>query len=269
MSQTATNTTNNINIKQVNRIALLTIVRRETVRILRIWSQTLLPPVITMSLYFLIFGNLIGGRIGTMGGVPYIQYILPGLIMLTMIMNAYMNASSSFFSAKFQRCIEELLVAPISSDVIIWGYVAGSIVRASLVGLLVGLVGLFFTHISIAHLFLTLLVGLLTAVLFSLAGLVNGLFAKKFDDVGIVPTFVLTPLTYLGDVFYSTSLLHPVFQKLTLLNPIFYMVNAFRYGMLGQADIAIGPAILVICVFIILLYSTVKYLFNRGIGLKS
>jgi ABC-2 type transport system permease protein len=252
-----------------NMIALYTIVRREIVRFIRIWSQTLLPPVISIALYFIIFGQLIGSKIGQMGGFSYINYIVPGLIMMSIITNAYANVVASFFGSKFQRNIEEMLVAPVPSYIILWGYVLGGVARGIMVGILVLIISLFFTELEVQHLGITLLVGLLTSILFSLLGLINGIFSKKFDDINIVPTFVLTPLTYLGGVFYSMSLLPPFWQKMSYLNPIFYMVNAFRFGMLGQSDIEINLALFIILIFIVLAYFSTIWLLNRGISIKS
>ena len=217
-------------------IAFYTILRREIRRFARIWPQTLLPPAITMSLYFAIFGHFIGGRIGKMGGFTYMQYIVPGLIMMSVITNSYSNVSSSFFSAKFQHSIQELLVSPTPNWVILVGYVLGGVARGLCVGVIVTILSLFFTHLALQHLLLTITVVLLTAIMFSLGGFVNAIYAKNFDDVSIVPTFVLTPLTYLGGVFYSIDLLPDFWQKLSLLNPVLYMVNAFRYGILDVSD---------------------------------
>lgn len=250
-------------------IAFYTLYRREMVRILRIWMQTLVPPVITMTLYFVIFGHVIGTRIGQMKGVTYVQYIVPGLIMMSIINNAYTNVVSSFFGSKFQRNIEEMLVSPMSNTTIIWGFISGGLVRSLLIGVLVVIVSLFFSHLTVDNVFLTLIVALLSATLFALAGLVNGIFAKSFDDVTIVPTFILVPLTYLGGVFYSVDLLPEFWQKMTMINPIFYMVNAFRYGILGHSDINIHMALSVIVGFIILLYSVCWFLITKGIGLRN
>lgn len=249
--------------------ALNTLIRREITRFLRIWTQTLLPSAITMALYFAIFGKLIGSRIGEMNGQPYINYIVPGLIMMSIITNAYTNTVFSFFNAKFQRNIEEMLVAPMPYAIVIWGYLFGGIARGVAVGITVALVARCFTEFPIQNLSLTFVIGVLTALLFSLAGLLNGIFAKKFDDVNIVPTFLLTPLTYLAGVFYAISLLPPFWQKATLFNPIFYMVNAFRYAMSGQADVEIGYAFLVIFSLILIFYSLVLFLFKKGIGILN
>lgn len=253
----------------VNWIGFCTILRREIVRFMRIWTQTLLPSVVSMVLYFIIFGNLIGPRIGEMGGVAYIEFLVPGLVMMAIITNAYTNVVFSFFSSKFQKNIEELLVAPLTSSIILWGYVLGGIIRGLLVGLLVILIALFFTQLKIQNLGITILIAFLTAFLFSVAGLLNGIFAKKFDDVNIVPTFILTPLTYLGGVFYSTSMLSELFQKLTYINPIFYMVNAFRYGMLGYSDVDIQTSFIIILLFILMGYGLTLWLLKKGTGIKS
>ena len=255
--------------KQKYHIATLTILLKEVIRFKRIWLQTIIPPVITTSLYFIIFGNLVGSKIGTMGGVHYIQYIVPGLVMMSVIQNAYANVSASFFSAKFQKSIEELLVAPIPNYLIILGYISGGIVRGIIVGFLVLLTALCFTPMPIHHPGLMLLMTVLSASLFSLAGLLNGIYAKKFDDISVIPTFILTPLTYLGGVFYSTSMLPPFWRTLSLANPIVHIVDTFRYGMLGVADVNIRSAIIVTSCFTALLFTTCLYLLNRGIGLRT
>ncbi len=248
--------------------ALGTIAYKETQRYLRIWLQTLLPPAITMTLYFIIFGNLIGARIGPMDGYSYIDFIAPGIIMMAVITNSYANVVSSFFGAKFQRHIEELLVSPTPNYIILLGFIAGGIGRGLLVGLVVTLISLFFTQLSIHNLWVTASVVFLTATLFSLGGFINAIFARKFDDIAIVPTFVLTPLTYLGGVFYSISLLPPFWQQMSQLNPIFYMVNAFRYGILGTSDIDLAGAYLIVCLFILLLAGLSLWLLRRGTGLR-
>lgn len=251
-----------------NLIALYTIVYREARRFLRIWPQTLLPPAITMILYFVIFGNLIGSRIGEMGGFSYMQYIVPGLIMMSVITNAYSNVVSSFFSAKFQRSVEELLVSPISSHTILIGFAMGGVMRGLLVALVVSLLSLFFTSLSVDNLGLTVLVVVLTAVVFSLGGFINAVFARSFDDISIIPAFVLTPLTYLGGVFYSISLLSEFWQKLSLINPILHMVNAFRYGILGVSDIQPGIAIGFMLLTAVLMYLFCIRLLNSGRGMR-
>ena len=219
-------------------IALGTLVRREITRILRIWSQTLLPPAITMTLYFLIFGKLIGSRVGEMApGISYIEYIAPGLVMMSVIQNAYGNISSSFFGAKFQRFVEEMLVSPMPGWTILGGYVAGAVTRGFMVGVIVLGISMFFTKIHLYHPLVTLTTFLLAAVIFALLGFVNAIFARKFDDVAIIPTFVLTPLTYLGGVFYNVAQLPSPWKEISYANPILYMVNAFRYGLLGTSEI--------------------------------
>lgn len=254
---------------QGNLVALYTIVRREVARILRIWSQTLLPPAITMTLYFVIFGSLIGSRIGDMHGFRYIDYIVPGLIMMSVIQNAYGNISSSFFGAKFGRFVEEMLISPTPSWVILTGYVAGGVLRGLMVGAIVLVVAMFFTKIHLYHPFVTLSTFVLASVVFALAGFVNAVFAKKFDDIAIVPSFVLTPLTYLGGVFYSVDLLPEPWHTLSLANPILYMVNAFRYGLLGAADIGLGTAYAVMVSFAVILAAVGMSLLRRGVGLRS
>lgn len=251
------------------RVAFFTIVIKEVRRFTRIWPQTLLPPAITMTLYFVIFGNLIGSRIGEMGGFDYMQYIVPGLIMMSVIQNSYGNVVSSFFGTKFQHSIEEMLVAPMSSLVILLGFVAGGVARGLCVGLLVTIIGLFFTSLTVHSIGITVLVVIMTAVLFSLGGLINAIFANKFDDIAIVPTFILTPLTYLGGVFYSIDLLSEFWQKVTLLNPIVYMVNAFRYGMLGVSDVNVGVSLLVILGFTAVTFLFALWLLQRGVGIRG
>lgn len=250
-------------------IALCTIARKETHRYLRIWVQTLLPPAITMTLYFVIFGNLIGPRIGPMAGHTYMEFIVPGIIMMSVITNAYMNVVSSFFGAKFQRHIEEILVSPTPNYTILVGYLAGGVGRGLLTGLIVTLISMIFTDIRIHHLAITISVAFLTALLFSLGGFINGIFARKFDDIAIVPTFILTPLTYLGGVFYSIDLLPHGWRQFSLANPILYMVNAFRYGFLGASDIPIRTAYVIIVLFILVLVCFSLYLLHRGVGLRT
>jgi ABC-2 type transport system permease protein len=250
-------------------ISLWTLVRKEYSRVMRIWVQTIVPPIITMSLYFIIFGNLIGRRIGQMEGFDYMQYIAPGLIMMSVITNSYGNVVSSFFGAKFQRHLEEMLVAPMATWAIILGHVAGGMVRGLMVGAVVTLIALFFTEVRVANIFVTISVVVLTSVVFALGGLINAIFARKFDDISIIPAFVLAPLTYLGGVFYSISLLPPVAQKLSLMNPILYMVNAFRYGMLGTSDINILRAYVIIVAFAIGLFGACVILINKGVGIRE
>lgn len=250
-------------------IAFYTITYKEVRRFLRIWLQTLLPPAITMSLYFVIFGGLVGSRVGDMGGFDYMSYIAPGLIMMSVIQNSYSNVVSSFFGTKFHRSVEELLVSPVSSFVVLAGYAAGGVVRGLLVGLIVMGVSLFFTDLRIEHLGVTLLVVVLTALLFSVGGFLNALFAKSFDDISIIPTFILTPLTYLGGVFYSLDLLPDFWRNLTLINPIVYMVNTFRYGILGVSDVAVFGSVLAILAFTVGLFLLAWYLFHKGYGVRS
>lgn len=250
-------------------IAFYTILVKEIRRFTRIWVQTLLPPAITMGLYFVIFGKLIGSRIGDMGGFDYMQFVVPGLIMMSVLTNAYSNVVSSFYSNKFQRSIEEQLIAPIPNWIILAGYVAGGVARGLCVGAIVTVLSLFFTHLQVQHPLVMLSIVLLTAVLFSLLGLINAVYAKSFDDIAIIPTFVLTPLTYLGGVFYSISLLPPFWQAVSQANPILYMVNAFRYGVLGITDINIGFAFGMIVFFILLATVYAMHLLRQGQGLRS
>ncbi|MCF1428197.1 MAG: ABC transporter permease [Shewanella sp.] len=250
-------------------IAFKSILIKEITRFTRIWVQTLLPPAITMTLYFLIFGNLIGSRIGEMGGVSYMKFIAPGLIMMSVITNSYSNVASSFYSAKFQRNLEELMVAPVPHYVMIAGYVFGGVARGLCVGLIVTLVALFFVDVSIQHVALVVVTVLLTSILFALGGLINAVFAKSFDDISIIPTFVLTPLTYLGGVFYSLSQLPDFWQGVSALNPVVYMINVFRYGFLGTADISVPLSLGIIVAFCVGLWTLAYYLVSRGIGLRS
>jgi ABC-2 type transport system permease protein len=227
------------------------------------------PPAITMTLYFIIFGSLVGSRIGTMDGVPYMTFIAPGLIMMAVITNSFANVVSSFFSSKLMLHLEEMLVAPIAHTTIVLGFVVGGVVRGLLVAALVVVVAMFFTNLHVAHPFITFTTILLTAVVFSIAGLFNAIFAKSFDDITIIPTFVLTPLTYLGGVFFSIQLLPPFWQGVAQLNPILYMVNAFRYGMLGSSDISIGFAYLIMIAAAAGLFGAVLFMLKRGIGVRA
>ena len=249
-------------------IAFETIVIKEVRRFARIWLQTLVPPAITIGLYFVIFGNLIGRRVGDMGGFDYMDFIVPGLIMMAVIQNAYSNVVSSFFSQKFQRSVEELLVSPVPNYIILTGYVVGGMLRGLAVGLIVTVMALFFTDLQIQNLFITVSVVLLTAMVFSLAGFINALFANSFDDISIIPTFVLTPLIYLGGVFYSVQLLPGFWQVVSGFNPIFYMVNTFRYGILGVSDVSILWAFVILLVFAIGLYVACIILLRKGTGLR-
>ncbi|MEM8982041.1 MAG: ABC transporter permease [Pseudomonadota bacterium] len=258
-----------VNVWQVNWIGFKTIVYKEVYRVIRIWVQTLVPPGITMTLYFIIFGSLIGSRIGQMDGYSYMQFIAPGLIMMSVITNAYGNVVSSFFGAKFGRHVEEMLVSPLSNATIILGHVAGGVIRGLAVGAVVAGIALIFTDLSVEHPVITVSMVFLTAVVFSLAGFINAIFARKFDDISIVPTFVLTPLTYLGGVFYSISLLPEFWQKVSLANPILYMVNAFRFGILGASDIPIATAFMIVLGFVVLLFSMCYWLMVRGIGIRE
>lgn len=249
--------------------ALKSLIIKEVNRFMRIWVQTLVPPIITTSLYFVIFGNFIGGRIGDMGGFSYMQFIVPGLIMQAVITNSYSNVSSSFFGQKFQKNIEELLVAPVPTGIIIAGFLAGGMARGILAGIFVTTVSMFFVPIQVASWFVVIVILLLTSLLFSLAGLLNGIFAKSFDDVSIIPTFILTPLTYLGGVFYSITLLPPVWQFISRFNPIVYMISGFRYGFLGVADVNLWISVAVLLLFIAILLGTSYRLIHKGRGLRS
>lgn len=250
-------------------VAFLTILIKEITRFVRIWQQTVIPPVITTALYFIIFGNLIGPRIGSMEGHSYMDFIVPGLILMGVITSSYTNVVSSFYSAKFQRSIEELLVSPTPNYVILLGYVGGGVARGLLVGLVVTGVALYFSHLQIFNLGVLIVVAILTAVLFSLGGFLNGMYARSFDDVSVIPTFVLTPLTYLGGVFYSIKLLPGFWQGVSHINPILYMINAFRYGFLGISDIPVAISITIIAAFIAVLFIMSLRLLNRGYGIRD
>ena len=254
---------------RINWVGFKTIVRKELTRILRIWGQTIVPPAITMSLYFIIFGQLIGRRIGDMGGFTYMQYIVPGLVIMSVITNSYGNMVSSFFGAKFGKHIEELLISPLPNWVILAGYVTGALCRGLMVGGVVLLISLLFTHLHVTHLLISLAVLLLTAIVFSLAGMVNAIFARKFDDIAIIPTFVLAPMTYLGGVFYSIDLLPPFWKQVSSFNPILYMVNGFRYGILGVSDVSLVQTFGVILTAGLLLFVWCLWLLHRGTGLRT
>ena len=251
-------------------IALGTIVRREVMRILRIWTQTLLPPAITVTLYFIIFGSLIGRRIGEIApGISYIEYIAPGLIMMSVIQNSYGNITSSFFCANFQRFVEEMLVSPMPSWTILAGYISGAVLRGFMVGVIVLGISLFFTKIHLYHPLVTLSTFVLAATIFGMLGFINAIFARKFDDIAIIPTFVLTPLTYLGGVFYNVAQLPSPWKEISHLNPILYMVSAFRYGLLGISDINLAWAYAVMLAFVLALGAFCLSLLQRGVGLRS
>lgn len=252
-----------------NLISLGSIARKEVVRIFRIWVQTLVPPVITMTLYFIIFGSFIGSQLRDIGGYDYMAFIAPGLIMMAIITNSYSNTVSSFFSTKFQRNIEELLVSPTPSWVIVLGYVSGGMSRGLSVGILVAAVSLVFVRLPLHNLAFTLLFAVLTSFVFSLAGMINGIFAKKFDDISIIPTFVITPLTYLGGVFYSISLLPPFWQGVSKANPIIYMISGFRYGFLGITDINVWAGAAMLVLFSLLLFGANLFLLQRGTGIRT
>ncbi len=250
-------------------IALRTIIIKEIHRFLRIWVQTLIPPSITIILYFVVFGNLIGPRIGNMDGFNYMQYIVPGLIMMSVITNSYGNVVSSFFGNKFQRCIEELMVSPTPEYIIIVGFIVGGVARGILVGIIVSFLSLFFTDLSLFHAGITFSIVILTSILFSLGGFINAIYANKFDDISLIPHFVLTPLTYLGGVFYSIDLLPTFWKTISMANPIVYMVNGFRYGILGVSDVSISVTYTMIVFFIFLFYSWAFYLMRIGYGMRT
>jgi ABC-2 type transport system permease protein len=250
-------------------VAFLTILRKEIRRYMRIWTQTLLPSAITMSLYFVIFGSLIGSRIGEMGGFSYMQFVVPGLIMMAIVTNSYSNVVSSFFGAKFNHSVEEMLVSPIPNYVILMGYVVGGVTRGLLVAVVVTLVSLFFSRLSIHSYFVVTVIVLMTSTLFALAGFINAVFANSFDDISIVPTFVLTPLIYLGGVFYSMDLLPEFWADVSKLNPLVYVVNGFRYGVLGVSDVSLAFSLGMIGVFTVIAFACSMYLLNSGTRLRQ
>ncbi|MDM3871916.1 ABC transporter permease [Porticoccus sp. W117] len=250
-------------------IAFRTILTREIRRFTRIWLQTLLPPAITISLYFIIFGTLIGPRIGEMAGFSYMEFVVPGLIMMSVITNSYSNVVSSFFSTKYQRSVEEMLVSPVPNYIILLGFSLGGVVRGLMVGTIVTLLSLFFTDLKVTHLGVTIGIVLCTSVMFSLAGFINAVFARNFDDISIIPTFVLTPLTYLGGVFYSISLLPEFWQGVSMANPVLYMVNAFRYGLLGVSDINVTWAFAMVILFAVALFAIALHQLEKGSRLRS
>ncbi|MFV1983466.1 MAG: ABC transporter permease [Thiohalomonadales bacterium] len=250
-------------------IAFQTIVKKEMLRFMRIWIQTVLPAGITMALYFIIFGNLIGSQIGNIGDFSYMEYIVPGIILMSVINNSYSNVVSSFFSAKFQRHIEEMQVSPMPNYIILLGFIFGGVARGLIVGVVVSIISLMFVDLNIHSIPIAIFVVILTAILFSIAGLINAVFAKSFDDISIIPTFVLTPLIYLGGVFYSVEMLSGFWQSISLFNPLLYMVNAFRYSFLGVTDIDLTIAFTIIILFVVSLFSFALYLLNHGIGIRD
>lgn len=252
-----------------NLVGMYTIIHKEVTRILRIWVQTLVPPAITMSLYFVIFGQLIGRRVGEMGGLDFLDFIAPGLVIMAVIQNSYGNVVSSFFGAKFARHIEEMMVSPLPNNYILVGYVVGGMTRGLLVGLLVALIASLYTELKIAHPFIMLAVVLMTSAAFALAGLINAVFAKKFDDISIIPTFILTPLTYLGGVFYTVDLLPGIWKEVSMFNPILYMVNLFRFSVHGISDVPLGIAFAIIAGLLVSLYLLALWLLTKGIGLRT
>ena len=250
--------------------SLITLSTKEVRRFLRIWVQTLVPPAVTMSLYFIIFGSLIGPRIGTMDGLDYIQFMIPGLIMMSVITNSYANVTSSFYSVKFQRSIEELLVSPMPNWAILLGFIIGGVARGTLIGFIVFCVSLFFyPSFEVANPSLTLFVLFLTSILFSLMGFVNAIFADSFDAISVIPTFILTPLIYLGGVFYSINILPEMWRNISMANPMLYVVNTFREGMLGISDVSIPFSLGMIFAFIGLFTGLCLYLLNKGIGIRQ
>lgn len=254
---------------QEQLVALRTLFVKEYLRFARIWIQTIVPPVITVALYFIIFGNLIGSQLGDVKGYRYIDYIVPGMIMMSVITNSYANVVSSFYSSKFQKHIEEMLVSPMPNYIIIWGFISGGVARGLTVGVAVTLIATFFTDIQFQNAPLLLLVTLLTSILFSLAGLINGIFANSFDDISLIPTFVLTPLTYLGGIFYSIDMLPELWRNLSFANPILYMVDTFRASMIGVQDINTSFSLSIIIAFVVMLYFIAMTLLNKGVGIRT
>ena len=253
---------------QEQYVALMTIVRKEIKRYLRIWTQTLLPSAITMALYFVIFGTLIGSRIGQMGGFSYMEFVVPGLIMMAIVTNSYSNVVSSFFGSKFNNSVEELLVSPIPNYIILLGYVIGGVSRGMLVAVVVTLVSLFFTDLHIYSYPVVILIVLMTSTLFAMAGFINAVYANSFDDISIVPTFILTPLIYLGGVFYSMDLLPEFWANVSKLNPLVYVVNGFRYGVLGVSDVSLLFSLGMIAVFTVAAFLFCMHLLNSGTRLR-
>lgn len=251
-----------------NMIALKTLLYKEIIRFMRIWSQTLVPPAITMSLYFIIFGKFIGSQIKDIQGVTYIQFIVPGLVMMSIITNAYANTASSFFFTKFNKSIEEMLVAPMPNVIILLGFVIGGALRGLLVGIVVMVVALFFTNLSVEYPLMVLAMACLASLVFSLGGLINGIFAKRFDDISFIPTFILTPLTYLGGVFYSIKQLPPSWQTISRYNPIVSIVDNFRYGLLGISDLNITTGFVIVLIVLLTLFIWAWLLLAKGVGIK-
>jgi ABC-2 type transport system permease protein len=253
---------------QIQIVAMQTILTKETKRMFRVWSQTFLPSVITTALYFLIFGKFIGSQIQSVGGVSYMEFIVPGLVMMAVITNAFANVVASFYGAKFQKNLEEVLVAPVSYTTMIFGYVFGGVMRGFIVGALTLATALFFTHLSVAHILWVIFFAIMSSLLFSLAGLINGIYAKSFDQTSIITTFALTPLTYLGGVFYSIHLLPQVWQNISYFNPVLYIVNGFRYGFIGTSDINIWYSVAVVTSLTIAFFIWAIYLFSSGRAIK-
>lgn len=238
----------------------------------RIWVQTFIPSVVTSVLYFLVFGTILGSRIGEIQGVDYMTFVVPGLVMLAIVTTSYANTSFTFFSSKFfMRSIDEVLVSPTPPWLLIAGFIGGGVLRGIITGALVLIVALFFTGLSLPIASVLIIAGFafLTALVFSLAGLVNGIYAKSMDGINIVPTFVLTPLVYLGGVFYSIHQLPEWWQTLTYANPLFYLINGFRYGFLGSADIALWISTGILVLLISILAGLNWYFIKTGLGLKQ
>ncbi|MEM9244084.1 MAG: ABC transporter permease [Pseudomonadota bacterium] len=250
-------------------IGYATIIRKEIIRYIRIWPQTTIAPLVTSTLYFLIFGRVIGSRIGSMNGINYIQFIVPGMIMLQVINISYNNTSSAILSGKYSKSIEELLISPLTNNAILLGYVTACLIRSIVIALLIAIVALFFTHLHVTHILLMLVTIIITTTLFATLGMINAFYAKKFDDINIIPMFILTPLTYMGGVFYSIKHLPPIWREISMLNPIMYTIDIFRYSMLGIADVNVYVAFSVLFIVTFIAYATCLYLFKKGSGIRN
>ena len=256
-------------IKKEFLIAYQTIVRKEFVRFARIWIQTILPSVITIFLYITIFGNFIGDRIGVISDFNYIDYIIPGLVIMPIISNSYMNVVGSFYSSRFQKSHEEMMVSPVPDYIILLGYVSGGVIRAFVVGIAVFFVTTIFTDIPVYNMWLVVLITFLTSFLFSTAGFINAVYAKSFDDINIVTTFVLTPLTYLGGTFYSIDALPQVWQDISVFNPIAYIISSYRFAFLGLEETSLALSLSIVVVLIIVLFFVALMILSKGIGIKN
>ena len=250
-------------------IVLYTLLRREILRFMRIWIQTLLPPAVTTMLYCVIFGELVGRQLMGVGSYSYMEYIIPGLILMTVITNSYSNVVTSFYSTRFHKNIEEMLISPMPAYVLMIGFVAGGMARGLVVGLVVWVVSLTFATLPFPNLGLTFVVLLLTSAVFSVAGLINGIYARSFDGISIIPTFILMPLTYLGGVFYSVEILPEFWRNITLFNPIFYMIDVFRHGSMGFSDVDVLQSLIILTACLIVLATACLQLLVRGVRIRN